>query len=72
MEPLPAGRLLAGLRKVARQFDLEFEHSRPAQLSRPIGSDMEVLAEAGFQIERESNSHTKTFDYQLRKVWGSE
>ncbi len=72
MEPLQAGRLLAVLRKVAGQFELEFEYSRPSQLSRRIGNDMEVLAEAGFEIERERNSHTKTFDYEIRKVWGSE
>ena len=68
MEPVSAGRLLAALRRVAREFSLEFEYGKPAQLARRISNDMQVLGEAGFVIEREYNTHTKTFDYRIRKV----
>ncbi len=68
MEPVSAGRLLAALRRVAREFSLEFEYGKPAQLARRISNDMQVLGQAGFVIEREYNTHTKTFDYRIRKV----
>jgi hypothetical protein len=38
MEPVSAGRLLAALRRVGREFNLEFEYKKPAQLGRRTGS----------------------------------
>ena len=68
MEPVSAGKLLAALRKVAGQYHLEFEYSKPAQLARRVSNDLEVLLEAGFEIDRELNPHTKNFDYRIRKI----
>ncbi len=68
IEPVSAGKLLAALRSVAAVYRLEFEYSKPAQLARRISNDLEVLGEAGFKIEREYNTHTKNFDYRIRKI----
>ena len=72
MEPVSAGRLLAALRTVARQFSLEFEYRKPAQLARRISNDLQVLEEAGFAVERDYNTHAKTFYNRIRRVRGSE
>ena len=68
IEPISAGKLLAALRSVAAAYRLEFEYSKPAQLARRISNDLEVLLEAGFEIDRELNTHTKNLDYWIRKI----
>jgi DNA primase len=72
MEPVSAGRLLTALRRVGREFNLEFEYKKPAQLGRRISNDLQVIREAGFNISRERNAHTKNFEYRIRKVSGAE
>jgi DNA primase len=66
MEPVSAGKLLTALRRVGREFNLEFEYKKPAQLGRRISNDLQVIRDAGFIIERERNAHTKNFEYQIR------
>ena len=68
LEPVSAGRLLAALRSVARAYTLEFEYSKPAQLARRLSNDLQVLAEAGFTIDRKRNAHSKTFVYRIKKI----
>ena len=68
IEPISAGKLLAALRSVAAAYRLEFEYSKPAQLARRVSNDLEVLLEAGFEIDREINTHTKNLDYRIRKI----
>ena len=67
MEPVSAGRLLAALRRVAREFSLEFQYSKPAQLARRISNDLEVIRDAGFVIDRQRNAHTKNFEYRITR-----
>lgn len=69
MEPISAGGLLTGLRRVGREFNLDFEYRKPAQLGRRISNDLQIIRDAGFIIERERNAHTKNFEYLIRKVW---
>lgn len=66
MEPVSAGRLLAALRRVGREFNLEFEYKKPAQLGRRISNDLDVIRDAGFDIDRQRNAHTKNFEYWIR------
>jgi len=66
MEPVSAGKLLTALRRVGREFNLEFEYKKPAQLGRRISNDLQVIGDAGFIIERERNAHTKNFEYRIR------
>ena len=65
MEPVSAGRLLAALRRVGREFNLEFEYKKPAQLGRRISNDLDVIRDAGFDIDRQRNAHTKNFEYRI-------
>jgi hypothetical protein len=65
MEPVSAGRLLAALRRVGREFNLEFEYKKPAQLGRRISNDLDVIRDAGFDIDRQRNAHTKNFEYWI-------
>ena len=67
MEPVSAGRLLAALRRVGREFNLEFEYKRPAQLGRRISNDLDVIRDAGFLIVSRRNTHTKNFEYRIQK-----
>jgi DNA primase len=67
MEPVSAGRLLTALRRVGREFNLEFEYKKPAQLGRRISNDFKVIQDAGFIIERVRNTLTKNFEYLIRK-----
>ncbi|MBU4559603.1 MAG: DNA primase, partial [Proteobacteria bacterium] len=68
MEPVSAGRLLAALRRVGREFNLEFEYKKPAQLGRRISNDLDVIRDAGFDIDRQRNAHTKNFEYRIAKT----
>ena len=65
MEPVSAGRLLATLRRVGREFNLEFEYKKPAQLGRRISNNLDVIRDAGFDIDRQRNAHTKNFEYRI-------
>ena len=47
MEPASAGRLLAALRRVGREFNLEFEYKKPARLGRRISDDPDVIRDTG-------------------------
>lgn len=60
-----AGRLLAALRRVGREFNLELEYKKPARLGRRISNDPDVIQDAGFDIDRQSNAHTKNFEYWI-------
>jgi hypothetical protein len=68
MEPVSAGRLLAALRRVGREFNLEFECKKPAQLGRRISNDLDVIRDAGFIIDRQRNAHTKNFEGRIVKT----
>ena len=59
-----AGGLLAALRRIGREFNLEFEYKKPAQLGRRIANDLDVIRDAGFDIDRQRNAHTKNFEYR--------
>jgi hypothetical protein len=65
MKPVSVGRLLAVLRRVGREFNLKFEYKKPAQLGRHISNDLEVIRDAGFDIDRQRNAHTKNFEYRI-------
>ncbi len=67
MEPVSAGRLLAALRRVAREFSLEFQYSKPAQLARRISNDLDVIRDASFVIDRQRDAHTKNFKYRITR-----
>ena len=60
-----AGRLLAALRRVGREFNLEFEYKKPARLGRRISDDSDVIRDAGFDIDRQRNAHAKNFEYWI-------
>ena len=65
MEPVSAGRLLAALRRVAREFSLEFQYNKPAQLARHISNDLDVVRNASF--DRRRDAHTKNFKYRITR-----
>jgi len=68
LEPVSAGRLLVALRRVGREFNLEFEYKKPAQLGRRISNDLDVIRDAGFIIDPRRNAHTKNFEYRIVKA----
>lgn len=66
MEPVSAGRLLAALRRVGREFNLLFEYEKPPQLGRRISNDLDVIRDSGFDIDRQRNAPTRNFEYRIR------
>ena len=64
MEPVSAGRLLAALRRVGREFNLEFEYKKPAQLGRRISNDLDVIRTPG-STSTGSATPTKNFEYRI-------
>ncbi|MEW6260371.1 MAG: hypothetical protein AB1547_10755 [Thermodesulfobacteriota bacterium] len=67
MEPVSAGRLLAALRRIGREFNFEFEYKKPAQMGRRIRNDLDVIRNAGFDIDRHRSAHTRNFEYRISR-----
>lgn len=65
MRPLSAGSLLAAMKRISRDFDIEFPYGKPEQLARRIKNDMEILQAAGFVVARIENKKRCAFDYQI-------
>lgn len=68
MIPIHAGGLLVVLRRVCREYNLTFEYVTPSQLARRIGNDLEIILNAGFDIEKIYSKKTKAYRYVITKV----
>lgn len=67
MEPLFAGQLLAAMKRVAREFGLNFAFKDAGQLAKRLLNDKKLLKEAGFSITHEYHSKQKTNVYLVKR-----
>jgi DNA primase len=67
LEPLFAGRLFSALKRITRDFGLSFGFKDAGQLAKRLFNDKKLLADAGFNIERQYNSHSKSYRYHIRR-----
>ncbi len=60
MEPLFAGQLLAALKRLAREFGLNFAFKDAGQLAKRLINDRKLLNEAEFTITHEHRKKQKS------------
>jgi DNA primase len=65
MEPLFAGRLFSALKRITKDFGMNFGFKDAGQLAKRLVNDQQLLADIGFNIERQFSSHGKTYQYRI-------
>ncbi len=65
LNPLPAGKLLTALNRISGDFGLNWKMKTARQLSSRLRNDLQVIRDAGFEIEWIYNSDRKTYNYNV-------
>ncbi len=68
MEPLFAGQLLAALKRISREFGLNFAFKDAGQLAKRLLNDSKLLKEAGFTITHEHRKKQKSNVYLIKRM----
>jgi len=67
MEPLFAGQLLAAMKRVAREFSLNFAFKDAGQLAKRLLNDDDLLKDTGFSITHRYHSQQKSNLYFIKR-----
>ena len=62
---ISTSKLLVALRRISKDFGLEFAFKTPAQLGKRISNDQEIIKSAGIGIDRVRNKKLKSWMYSV-------
>jgi hypothetical protein len=65
IDRISTGKLLVALRRISKDFGLEFAFKTPAQLGKRIYNDQEIIESAGIKVVRERNKKLKSWMYSI-------
>ncbi len=65
IDRISTGKLLVALRRISKDFGLEFAFKTPAQLGKRIYNDLKTIESAGINVVRQRNSVSKNWEYSF-------
>ncbi|MFC1467818.1 CHC2 zinc finger domain-containing protein [Verrucomicrobiota bacterium] len=65
---ISSSKLLIALRRISKDFSLEFDFKTPAQLGKRVANDLEIIESAGIKIERVRNKKQKSWQYSIERI----